>query len=129
MRKNPCSGAFAQTRRLILHIYCCSGILKLGYIIKPRKNCRCEYRHWTISSAKHLTLCSTTIPTQQTPLTQMKILNALGNKQQWRKPLDTEIMNSGIIFMPMQTNGHTCIYTGPHSQPTDNCKRRKKQLK
>lgn len=55
----------------------------------------CVYSQENTSSAKHLTLCSRTISTRQTPLPQIKTLNPLGYRQQWRKPPDIEMMSSG----------------------------------
>lgn len=82
----------------------CSGILELAYILKSVSYSSnnlgrtvCVYRQWNTSSAKHLTSCSTTISAQQ-PLPQIKTLNPLGNKQQRRKPPDTEMTSSGGLF-------------------------------
>lgn len=136
---SPCSGPFAWTGSVVLKIFSCSGILKLCYIFKTlsysSNNLRrvaCTCRQWNISSAKHLTLCSATISTQQTSLPQIKTLNPLGNKKQQRKPPYTGMTSSGGYFQCLHKLTVICEIVLVHivNQQLYNCKiRAKKQIK
>lgn len=85
--------------------------------IRLHKNCSysssnlrrilCVDTLWNTGLAKHLTLCFTTISTQQASLPQIKTLYPLSNKQQWIKPTDSETELRGIVSMPIQTNVNT----------------------